>query len=67
MLYSSLVWSRDGMRIIQMRYFLIQADKDTIERIKSETNPKNVDEFLAHLTFDRHISVEEVKPISLDI
>lgn len=67
MLYTSLVWSKDGMRIIQMRYFLIQADKDMIEKVKRETNPKNVDDLLAHLTFDLHINVEEVKPISLDI
>jgi len=67
MLYTNIVWSRDGMRIIKMRYFIIQTDKDTIEQIKRETSPKNIDQFLAHLTFHRHIKVDEVQPISLDI
>lgn len=66
MLYTSLVWSRDGMIIIRTRYFLIHGDKETIEQIKRETSPKDVDELLAHLR-RMNVLVEEVKPISLDL
>lgn len=67
MLYKSDVWSRNGNQIAYVRYFIIDADRDTIERIKMETNPKNVDEFISHLVIHRKIDVEEVVPVSLDM
>ena len=67
MLYKSDVWSRNGNQIAYVRYFIIDADRDTIEQIKRETNPKNVDEFMSHLVIHRKINVEEVMPISLDM
>lgn len=67
MLYKSDVWSRNGNQIAYVRYFIIDADRDTIEQIKRETNPKNVDEFMSHLVLHRRINVEEVMPISLDM
>ena len=67
MLYKSDVWSRNGNQIAYVRYFIIDADRDTIEQIKRETNPKNVDEFMSHLVLHRKINVEEVMPISLDM
>lgn len=66
MLYKSSVWSRDGTRIIGVRYFLIDKDKEIIEQIKRGRNPKNLDELLAHLQY-MNIPVEEVEPIPLDI
>lgn len=66
MLYTSPVWSRSGSIIIKTRYFLIDEDKETIERMKKEINPKDVYDFLAHLQ-RMDIMVEEVKPISLGI
>lgn len=67
MLYKSDIWSRNGNQIAYVRYFIIDADRDTIERIKRETNPKNVDEFISHLVVHRKIDVEEVVPVSLDM
>lgn len=67
MLYKSQVWSRDGMRIAYIRYFIINSNKDEIEQIKRERCPKNVDEFISHLVNNKKIEVEEVVPISLDI
>lgn len=67
MLYKSNVWSRNGNQIAYVRYFIIDADRDTIDQIKRETNPKNVDEFMSHLVLHRRINVEEVMPISLDM
>lgn len=67
MLYKSNVWTRSGNQIAYVRYFIINADRDTVEQIKRETNPKNVDEFISHLVLHRKIDVEEVMPIPLDI
>lgn len=67
MLYKSDVWSRNGNQIAYVRYFIINADRDSIEQIKRETNPKNVDEFISHLVLHKKIDVEEVVPVSLDI
>lgn len=67
MLYKSDVWSRNGNQIAYVRYFIIDADRDTIEQIKRETNPKNVDEFMSNLVIHRKINVEEVMPVSLDM
>lgn len=67
MLYKSDVWSRNGNQIAYVRYFIIDADRDTIEQIKRETNPRNVDEFMSHLVLHRRINVEEVVPVSLDM
>lgn len=67
MLYKSDVWSRNGNQIAYVRYFIIDADRDTIDQIKRETNPKSVDEFISHLVVHRKINVEEVVPVSLDM
>lgn len=66
-LYKSDVWSRNGDQITYVRYFIIDADRDTIEQIKRETNPRNVDEFISHIVNIRRIDIEEIVPISLDI
>lgn len=64
MLYTYPVWSKDGMRISRMRYFLIEANESTIMEAIRYVKPGSLDRFLTYL-HDTHIKVDEVVPVSL--
>ena len=65
MLYTYRVWSKDGMRISRIRYFLIEANEATIMEMIRYVKPGSLERFLTYL-HDMHIKVDEVMPVSLD-
>jgi hypothetical protein len=64
-LYKYIIWSKNGMSIIEVRYVMIYASESSVKNIICSNGPDSIEKFFEILRC-LDIKIEKIDPISLD-